>query len=170
MNSITEPMTNSTTPSPANQSFCEIQKLAPQNVGELFELLSVFDKVFEPGKVSYTKHGHVGKLVNDPHFIAMVAKQNGKVIAGLTAHVLNNYGLLKPSVYLYDLAVLPAHQRQGIGKRLVATLMEYCITKGYKEIFVQAEADDVDAINFYRSTPISGEMNATQFYYTLAKN
>lgn len=148
----------------------EIKKLSAQNTGEFLELLRVFHQAFEMGRTVFTKHQHLRKLEDDPHFIVMVAKENDQVVGGLTAHVLNNYGLPNPSVYLYDLAVQPNHQRKGIGKSLIAALIEYCATKGYKEIFVQAEADDADAINFYRKTPISGEMNATQFYYTLKKN
>lgn len=145
----------------------EIRQLTHLNADEFFDLLRVFQQVFEPQKNVDTNAKDLRKLVDDPHFLVLVAEDGNRVIGGLTAHVLNNFGLPKPSVYLYDLAVLPAYQRQGIGKRLVAALIDYCTAKGYKEVFVQAEGDDAGAIDFYRKTAIGGEVNAMQFYYNL---
>jgi aminoglycoside 3-N-acetyltransferase I len=147
----------------------EIKMLNEQTAGKFLELLRVFRQTFDTGKIYFTRHHHLRKLVDDPHFIVLVAMQNERVVGGLTAHVLANYTNPQPAVYLYDLAVHPDHQRQGVGKKLVAALIEYCTAKGYAEIFVQAEADDKEAIRFYRSTPISGQMNATQFFYTIKK-
>jgi aminoglycoside 3-N-acetyltransferase I len=133
-------------------------------------LVQLFQDVFETGKVLLTQQQHLRQLVNDPRFIVLTAIQSNKVIGGLTAHVLNSYTTEKPSVYLYDIAVLPEWQRQGIGRQLVASLLQACKKEGYAEVFVQAEADDKNAIHFYRSTPISGKLNATHFYYHLEDN
>lgn len=130
-------------------------------------LVQIFQQAFHPGKTAITVHHHLHQLLTDPKFIVLVALLSNKVIGGLTAHVLNNYNTTKPSVYLYDLAVLANLQRNGVGKRLISALIQLCGAKGFKEIFVQAEADDPNAINFYRSTPISGELQAMQFYYNL---
>jgi aminoglycoside 3-N-acetyltransferase I len=70
---------------------------------------------------------------------------------------------------VYDLAILPNYQRKGIGKKLMSTLNEYCEKNGFNEVFVQAETDDFQAVNFYRTTPISEELNATHFTYSFNK-
>jgi aminoglycoside 3-N-acetyltransferase I len=95
-----------------------------------------------------------------------VAKTKEKVIGGLTAHVLDRYDTEKPSAYIYDIAVLTTQQRKGIGNLLIATLNDYCKKNGFSEVFVQAETDDHQAVNFYRTTPNTHELQATHFTYS----
>jgi len=58
------------------------------------------------------------------------------------------------------------YQRKGIGKKLISALCEYCSKNGFNEVFVQAETADTQAVNFYRTTPISDELQATHFTYS----
>ncbi len=145
----------------------EIRRLSRQDVDDFSALISVFENVFEWENFSFPSREHLQRIITNPNFIVLVAKTASEVIGGLTAHTLCNYASEKASAYVYDLAVSTEFQRKGIGKRLMKTLNEYCSQIGFKEIFVQAESDDYQAVNFYRRTPISGELQATHFYYSL---
>ncbi len=147
----------------------EIKKLSDKDIKDFSELIVVFENVFEWENLSLPDQIHLQKVISSPHFIAFVAKTEDQLIGGLTAHILDRYDTEKPSVYIYDLAVLTEYQRQGIGRKLIAALNEYCDKRGFHEVFVQAETDDFQAVGFYRTTPISQELQATHFTYSLHK-
>jgi aminoglycoside 3-N-acetyltransferase I len=54
-------------------------------------------------------------------------------------------------VYLYDIAVHPDWQRQGLGGQLVAALHSEARRIGAAEVFVQADVEDDHALAFYRA-------------------
>ncbi len=90
---------------------------------------------------------------------------NGEVVGGLTGYVLDSYYRQQPQVYIYDVAVSAPFQRQGIGRRLMAALTEYCTDEGFAEAFGQAEAADAEAVAFYRATGGKSETKAVQFSF-----
>lgn len=132
---------------------------------ELLQLISVFEEVFE--KEPYQRPGpaHLDKLIQQENFFAIIAKMGNKIIGGMTLYVLDQYYSEKTLAYLYDLAVLTAYQRQGVGQQLVAFTKDYCKQKGFEEIFVQADKEDDHAIAFYRSTQPAKEAEVVHFTY-----
>jgi len=68
--------------------------------------------------------------------------------------------------YLYDVGISPEFQGQGLGKALMAAVCQYCRENGFEDAYVEAESDDTAAVNFYRKTKSSREMNAIHFTYT----
>lgn len=148
----------------------EIKKLSDKDVSEFSELVQVFETVFEWETPTLPTQTHLQKVLSNSQFIAFVANVNDQVIGGLTAHILDRYDLDKPSAYVYDLAVLSKYQRMGIGKKLMSALTDYCSKKGFADVFVQAETEDVHAVNFYRTTPVIEELQATQFTYSFDNN
>ena len=148
----------------------EIIKLDTNEIENFSDLVKVFKEVFEWENFSIPNKSHLQKTLNNVNFLALVAKQDKKIVGGLTAYILDSYETEKSSVYLYDLAVLSNLQRKGIGTLLIETLTNYCKKNGYKEVFVQAEKEDVHAINFYRKTSAGYEMNATHFTYSFESN
>jgi aminoglycoside 3-N-acetyltransferase I len=58
----------------------------------------------------------------------------------------------EPSIlFVYELEVVEAHQRQGMATRLMGELADLARARGIREGFVLAEADDEVANAFYRS-------------------
>jgi aminoglycoside 3-N-acetyltransferase I len=53
-------------------------------------------------------------------------------------------------IFLYDIAVLSAYRRKGIGRRLLAALRHQASQAGIQELFVAAESADEHALDFYR--------------------
>jgi aminoglycoside 3-N-acetyltransferase I len=145
----------------------DIQILTDKDVNELTELISVFEVVFEMDKFVYPDKKYLERLLKNRNFIAVTAKMNSKVIAGLTAYILDQYYSVKPLAYIYDLAVLTEYQRQGVGKQLVDFINAYCRQQGFEEVFVQADKVDDYAVEFYRKTKPTNEEQVVHFYYTL---
>lgn len=145
-------------------------KLNKTDIEDFLKLLSVFIDVFNCKDFIPPTEKHLQTLLNNDNFLVFVATVDSKIIGGLTAHVLGNYYSEKRSAYIYDLAVTANFQRKGIGSLLIATFNEYCLKNNFYEVFVQAETDDVETINFYRTTLISKELKATQFTYSMIMN
>jgi aminoglycoside 3-N-acetyltransferase I len=144
----------------------DILKLSPNDIEDFSKLISVFEKAFEWDDFSFPNISHLQKVMDNPYFLAFVAKADQKLVGGLTAHILHRYDSEKPAAYIYDIAILTEFQRKGIGKSLIATLNDYCKKEGFSEVFVQAETDDSQAVNFYRTTSINSELKATHFTYS----
>ena len=129
-----------------------IQKLDAHGINSFVDLLRVFEVVFEMKAYSMPPQPYLQRLLEQDSFWIFVAVINGEVVGGLTAYVLPQYYTERPLVYLYDLAVNISHQRQGVGRQLLAGLTQYSRSLGVDEVFVQADGDDAEAINFYQAT------------------
>ena len=145
----------------------EIKKLSPLDVGQFVELIRVFEDVFEMKDLSIPDKDHLRRVLETENFLAFVAISDGKVLGGLTAHVLQQYYSSVPQIYIYDLGVKTAFQRQGIGRSLISAVNSHGKLIGAEEAFVQAELEDEDAIAFYRSTRPADEERALHFSYIL---
>lgn len=145
----------------------EIRKLAPNDLDAFTALLQVFSEAFEMDDFELPDQEHLRNVLNKPDFFVLVASHENKIVGGLTVHVLHSYYTSKPQAYVYDVAVLNEYQRRGIGKKLMAFLIHYCRENGFDQAYVEAETEDSQAVNFYRSTTFHAEMQATHFTYLL---
>lgn len=94
---------------------------------------------------------YVTSLLARPEFWAYAAVADGVVVGGLTAHTLPITSSEQLEVFLYDIAVSVGAQRQGIGRKLVERLLTDTRRAGIAMMFVAADNEDVDALDFYRS-------------------
>lgn len=143
----------------------EIKKLNYNEVSEFRNLVEIFKDVFE-NEEPISENEHLSKLLLNPNFLVFVVKDNGKILGGLTIYVLHRYYGSKPVAYIYDVGITPDRQGQGLGKLLISEVCKYCKNSGFEDAYVEAESDDIDAVNFYRKTRYSNEMNAIHFTYT----
>lgn len=147
-----------------NNNHVTYKKLQSGNEKEFNDLVVLFNDVFETE--NDVNKENIGRLLNNPSFVCLVALQHHEVIGGITAHELMSYDSPKSVMYVYDLAVQNSYQRSGIGSRLMTELFVDCRKRGIKELFVQAEEDDAHAIQFYRK--LGGEpVKTRQFHYSL---
>lgn len=126
----------------------EKKKLYAGDLHYLKDLVRLYARVFEED-IKIPDDGHLQHLLERDHIIFYVALRKNRVVGGLTAHVLPSVYFSSSEVYVYDLAVDRKYQRQGIGAELMLELQHYCRSLGYKEIFVQTDAVDKHALNFY---------------------
>lgn len=145
----------------------QIQRLPHSDVSNFSELIRLYADVFGMSNFKVPPRDHLQEIMSNKNLIVFVAIENNKVVGGLTAYVLEQYYSTKPLAYLYDIGIALEFQRQGIGAKLITALNTYCKSEGFEEVFVQADKVDQHALDFYRSTPISGESEVVQFSYKM---
>lgn len=89
-------------------------------------------------------------LLEDERFRLFAAFVDGAPVGGLSAHVLPLTRLHGAELFIYDIAVVAGFQRHGIGKSLMQAAVADARQLGLIGSFVPAEADDSDALEFYR--------------------
>jgi aminoglycoside 3-N-acetyltransferase I len=113
----------------------------------LFTVMAgVFGECASPVSLAYA-----AALVAREDALVVAALSDGQPIAGLTAFVLPLTRSELAELFIYDIAVLPAHQRRGIGRRLVETARELAGAAGVATAWVPADNEDVHALEFYRA-------------------
>jgi aminoglycoside 3-N-acetyltransferase I len=147
----------------------EIKKLEPTEISDFRKLIAIFKEVFE-SEEDISEDPQLSRLLRNSDFMVFVVKLNNQVVGGLTMYVLHRYFGTKPIAYLYDVGMDSKFQRQGLGKALIAAVCAYCKEHGFEVAYVEAEMEDIDAVNFYRKTACSHEINATHFTYTFEKD
>jgi aminoglycoside 3-N-acetyltransferase I len=143
-----------------------IKKLSIDSLLEFIQLLQIFQEVFEITD-QIVDNKQLSKLLSSKDFMVFVSKVDNKIVGGLTIYVLQNYFNKKPTAYINDLAVKPEFQRQGIGQKLIAEVIQYCKYMYFEEIYVAAECIDEQAISFYKRTNYNNEVHVKLFSYKL---
>jgi aminoglycoside 3-N-acetyltransferase I len=115
-------------------------------------LLVLFNEIFEPGNETIPDDLYLKSLLANPNFLVFVLILEGTVQGGVTAYVLPKYYSEASELYLYDVAIHPDIQRQGFGRELIEAVKQYCVHHAISEVFVDAHAEDIHAIEFYQST------------------
>jgi aminoglycoside 3-N-acetyltransferase I len=147
----------------------EIKKLDKNEISDFRNLIEIFKDVFgNTGQIP--GNDHLGRLLSNPDFMVFVVKINGKVAGGLTVYVLHSYYSVKSTAYIYDAGITPGFQGQGLGKALISGVCSFCKQHNFEDAYVEAESDDIDAVNFYRKTNFSHEMDAKHFTYLFNSN
>lgn len=144
-----------------------IKKIAPDDIHSFQTLIKVFGETFEMKDFKMPSTTYLLSILDKPNFMAFIAEEDGRIIGGLTAFRLDLYYSEKPLAYIYDLAVLPAFQRRGNGQQLIKFFNNYCREHGYEEVFVQADLEDIHAVEFYKKTRPTNAEDVIHFYYTL---
>ncbi|QIG43023.1 GNAT family N-acetyltransferase [Nocardioides anomalus] len=94
---------------------------------------------------------HLDALLADDGFWAYAAIEDSRVQGGLTAHLLPRTREAGHELMVYDLAVATDRQRQGIGRLLLETVLSAARHVGIAEVYVPADARDLEALQFYRA-------------------
>lgn len=144
----------------------QIVKLQPHQVRDFQTLIAIFEDVFQTPVKSRPSVTHLQKLLANPEFFVLAAYIEQDMVGGLTGYAWDQYYSEKKLAYVYDLAVVAAHQRRGIGRLLMAEIQRICRDAGFEEVFVQADRIDAHALAFYRSTG-AVEEDVAHFYYPL---
>lgn len=87
---------------------------------------------------------YMRSLLGSDYFIAIVAVKDGMVVGGLAAYELKKFEQERSEIYIYDLAVLDEHRRQGIATALIQELKKVAAVRRAYVIFVQADTGEED--------------------------
>jgi len=149
-----------------NSEIIEVRQLTQEDISSFQQLIYVFNTVFEEAEASISSEPNLVNLLSKNNFIVIAAFSNHEVVGGLTAYELPMYSSENSEIILYDLAVKPEFQRNGIGKRLIHKLKDYCTTNGIELFFVLAHEEDEHAIEFYHATGGKSEKVINFIYET----
>jgi aminoglycoside 3-N-acetyltransferase I len=125
------------------------------------QLFAVMAGVFEESSKALSDE-YIDRLLGREDFYAIAAFAGDDVIGGITGHTLPMTRSESSEVFIYDLAVRRDHQRQGVGRQLVAQLRNEAAAAGIRDVFVPADDDDVHALDFYRA--IGGAASPVTFF------
>ncbi|HVU52550.1 MAG TPA: AAC(3)-I family aminoglycoside N-acetyltransferase [Polyangia bacterium] len=131
-----------------------VRHVGASDVPVLKALLRVFGEAFgEPDTYGarVPDDAYLRGLLGKPHFIALAALAGEQVVGGLAAYELEKFEQARSEIYIYDLAVLEAHRRQGVATGLIRELRRIARARGAYVIFVQADPPDEPAIRLYQS-------------------
>ena len=91
------------------------------------------------------------RFLADPAHLIAVAVDAGTVVGMATG---NEY--LHPDkpvqFWINEMGVAPGHQRQGIGKKLLSLMLQEARRRGFAEVWLATEDDNLPARALYRST------------------
>lgn len=129
-----------------------VEQLKPGDHALVHGLLTVFDQAFEDPEAYSSRRpseGYVNELLASPTFIALVALDGERVVGGLVAYELRKLEQERSELYIYDLAVVEAHRRQGIATALIEELRAIGRRRGAYVVYVQADPPDAPAVALY---------------------
>ncbi len=129
-----------------------IRPLTPDDVVLMEALLTTFGEAFEDVDTYGAKRpdaAYLRQLLGSDHFIALVAIKGSEVVGGLAAYELVKFEQQRSEIYIYDLAVLADHRREGVATGLIEELKTIAAARAAYVIFVQADLGDEPAIALY---------------------
>lgn len=138
-----------------------VRRLTPEDRPLARATLELLGDVFEEPRTPLGDPW-IAQLLDRPDFWLFAAVEDGLPIGGLTAHVLPMTRSESSELFIYDLAVHPAHQRRGVGRALVAALRQAGEAESISVAFVPADNEDDHALAFYRA--VGGEGAAVTIF------
>jgi aminoglycoside 3-N-acetyltransferase I len=145
----------------ANESRVHTERLGRGDTDAARQTFMVMAEVFNEAQEPLTDD-YVDALLARPDFWILAAIVDGEIVGGLSAHTLMLTTSMTSEVFIYDIAVQPAMQRNGIGRQLIETLRDLAADSEVETLFVAADNDDDDALDFYRS--VGGVPSGVTFF------
>jgi ribosomal-protein-alanine N-acetyltransferase len=100
----------------------------------------------------------LGRLITDPDSVALVARDGARPVGfGIMTYADEH-------AHLVLLAVTPAHQQRGIGRRMVVWLVDTALVAGIASVHVELRADNRPAYALYRSAGFAETLRIPGYY------
>jgi ribosomal protein S18 acetylase RimI-like enzyme len=130
-----------------------IRRAEPADIPALLGLLELLfsieqDFVFNAAK----QEQGLRLLLAESRAAVMVAEHDGQVLGLCTGQLLISTAQGGLSALGEDLAVLPACQGRGIGRRLLAAVSEWAVSHGASRVQLLADRNNAPALAFYQKT------------------
>lgn len=98
----------------------------------------------------------------------LVTVRNGKIIGYIVAEVLACWKprsvQSKKRGHLLSIAVDPKFRRQGIGKTLIETIIEYLRQENIENLVLEVRSSNFTAISFYKTMGFTERQRKTKYY------
>jgi len=120
-------------------------KIRPMQHSDLSVVLEIEQQLFPTD--SWTKELFLGELAEVPTTRSVVVlEENNEVIGYAALRFIGREGDIN------TIAIAPAHQRKGLGSKLLNWLMETAKELGVRQLFLDVRADNLAAIEMYKAT------------------
>lgn len=130
----------------------DVRRLGPGDLSLFREMNRVFGEGFEDPDAygaAPPSDDYVRSLLARDGFVALVALDGDTPVGALAGYELPKYEQARSEFYIYDLAVLETHRRQGVATALIDAFREIAAERGGWVVFVQADHGDEPAIALY---------------------
>lgn len=127
-----------------------IDRLSSADMAAARTLFATMARVFED-EAGALSDRYLTLLLERADFWALSATIDGEIVGGITAYTLPLARAEVRELFIYDLAVVPASQRRGVGRQLVSALRSQAASEGIAVAFVPADNEDTHALDFYRA-------------------
>jgi aminoglycoside 3-N-acetyltransferase I len=128
----------------------QVERLTVGDIERAVALFALMAQVFET-ETEPLSDAYLHRLLARDDFWALAATVDERMVGGLTAYTLPLTRAEVSEVFIYDIAVLSDHQRQGIGRQLVAALRTEAASAEITVLFVPADNEDEHALDFYKA-------------------
>src|SRR5665213_3576670 len=103
------------------------------------------------------------ELLKDPAFFLVVAQtEDGAIMGRIYGHVIQR--LLQTDLLLYEVDTAEEHQRKGAARAMIEFVKRLALERGYQEIWVLTEGDNVPARGLYEALGGVEENSPTIMY------
>jgi ribosomal protein S18 acetylase RimI-like enzyme len=128
-----------------------IRRAGPEDIPALVGLLRLLfsiekDFVFDAAK----QERGLRLLLSRAEAAVFAAEQDGEVIGMCTGQLLISTAQGGLSALIEDVAVLPAQQGKGVGRRLVAAAEAWAVSQGASRMQLLADRNNAPALAFYQ--------------------
>jgi ribosomal protein S18 acetylase RimI-like enzyme len=139
----------------------EIRRLGPGDEFEVVRGAYLFDEPPDPTAVR--------SYLADERNVLLLAYDEEAPVGFLRGTELDQLKWPRKQMFLYEIEVAPGFRRQGVGKELIETLLQWCRERDLEEVFVFTDPANEAAVRLYRSTGAVTETPADRmFVYRLA--
>src|SRR6266540_6444120 len=108
------------------------------------------------------------EFLDDPRHRLVVALDNKLVVGFVSAVIYLHPDKPAPELWINEIGVAPTHQRQGIGKSLLQSLLAHAKQSGCIEAWVLTDRANIAAMAMYKSTSgIETVPDPTMFTFVL---
>ena len=123
----------------------EIKFLGADDAGVLLQAASgLFDDPIDPAATA--------AFLRDPLHHMFVAIEDGFVVGFVSAVHYFHPDKPRPELWINEVSVAPSHQRRGVGKRLMRSMLDAARLLGCSEAWVLTDRSNAAAMQLYSSS------------------
>jgi len=141
---------------------CKLRRLSGADLPAMRGLLALYAEAFEMPAEYLDKQPDddwLGHLLQRPDFISLIAeREDGQIIGGLSAYLLQKFEQPRQEIFIYDLAVAEAWRRRGVASQMLGWMCREADRLGAWVIIIEADKGDEPAIQLYHKMASSEEM------------
>src|SRR4051794_10515785 len=93
---------------------------------------------------------YLARYLSNPSNYLFVADADGEPVGFLSAHRIDRLNRMETQFFIYEIEVVEAYRRRGIGRQLMGEVLQMARQEGI-EAFVFTNHSNAGAVHFYKS-------------------